>query len=250
MIAAWLRSDFKNSNGRGDWLVYPETAGWDLLLAHRDGYQIGVEAKLSLNAKVLAQALVGSNNEWRQTGPDYRAVLVPEGKCQHHMIEIAAALGVRVLTVHEPDPSARYHAHYFVSLPNEASSYGAWPNWLPERRCELPDYIPDVEAGTAAPVMLTPWKVKAIKLLVILQRRGHVTRADMRALQISPTRWTDHYNGFLARSADGYVACAATPDLRVQHPRNWAEIEADADKWATAAGIEGWPVVGADALSD
>ena len=38
------------------WIAYAETAGWDLLLVAPSGHQMGVQAKLSLNAKVIAQA--------------------------------------------------------------------------------------------------------------------------------------------------------------------------------------------------
>ncbi|TIU81425.1 MAG: hypothetical protein E5W01_20510, partial [Mesorhizobium sp.] len=43
-----------------DWTAYPETAGFDILLVRgADGAQIGVEAKMTLNAKVLMQAVEG-----------------------------------------------------------------------------------------------------------------------------------------------------------------------------------------------
>jgi hypothetical protein len=233
MVATWLRTDFRNVNGRAQWLVYPETAGWDLLLVHEDGYQVGVQAKLSLNAKVLAQTLIGQHNEWRQTGPDYRAVMVPADKCQQHMGSIAAALGVVIMKVYPEERGLYRHPN----LPDEGSNYAAWPNWMPEARCPLPEYVPDVAAGCASPVQLTLWKVKAIKLMILLERRGHVTRADMKALQISPTRLTDHYQGFLGRGENGYVRIARTPDLKVQHPTNWAQIEADFDKWGAAFDV-------------
>lgn len=58
-----------------EWIVYPETAGWDILLVHRiGGWQIGVEAKQTLNAKVLCQAIDGVR--YNADGPDFRAVLV------------------------------------------------------------------------------------------------------------------------------------------------------------------------------
>jgi hypothetical protein len=53
----------------------------------------------------------------------------------------------------------------------------------------------------------------------------------MKALGISPTRWTDRFYGYLDPTGSGYVRNDRTPDLRRQHPRNWAEIEADFDAW-------------------
>ena len=36
------------------WTAYPETAGFDILLGREvDGFQIGIQAKLRLNAKVI-----------------------------------------------------------------------------------------------------------------------------------------------------------------------------------------------------
>ena len=50
----------------GDWICYPETAGFDILLQRKaDDVQIGVEAKLKLNAKVIARMLV---SQWDGAG--------------------------------------------------------------------------------------------------------------------------------------------------------------------------------------
>jgi hypothetical protein len=228
LVQDWLAL-LKEQDRKQDWTVYPETAGWDVLLVHRNGSQIGIEAKLSLNAKVLAQALDGSTSYWNPNGPDYRAVLVPEGKVQHHMGSLARALGVTVLR-HSPKDGG--HGYRYIDLPTgEAWSSREWPNWCPAERCKLPDYVPDVEAGHSAPVQLTDWKVRAIKLLIVLERRGYVTRADMKALQISPTRWCDSWHGFLARDPRGFIRCERTPDLKAQHPVNWAQIDADFQAW-------------------
>lgn len=216
------------------WTVYHETAGWDLLLAHPNGVQVGIEAKLSLNAKVLEQALPG---RWADAcGPDYRAVLVPWDGLQNHLEILAKHLGIVVLTVRSYKGWNRTVQHSVRPLlPDERSnrSLGDWPNWCPAKRCALPDYVPDVSGGKAAPVALTPWKIKAIKLLILLERRGFVTRKDMAALQISPSRWTDHWHGFLTAGGNGgYVRCDRTPDLKAQHPTNWDQIEADFAKWS------------------
>ena len=125
------------------------------------------------------------------------------------------------------------------ACPTKKSTYGAedWPNWCPAERCAIPDYVPDVSGGKASPVQLSPWKIKAIKLLVLLDRNGAVTRQDMKAIQISASRWTDHWHGFLSPGPDGgYIRNGRTPDLRTQHPKNWAEIESDFDRWSRGAG--------------
>lgn len=226
---------------RDGWVAYHETAGWDLLLVNPAGLQVGFEAKLSLNAKVLEQALPGV---WTDTnGPDYRAVLVPADSCQHHLTTIARHLGIVVVTVTpgKREPYSTRYPHFHPSLPDESYSWlhRDWPNWCPVERCKLPEYVPDVTGGKAAPVQLSPWKIKAVKLLILLERHGSVSRRDMKALGISPTRWTDHYAGFLSPGPEGYVRNTRTPDLRAQHPTNWAQIEADFDRWSKDVGIAG-----------
>ncbi len=122
-----------------------------------------------------------------------------------------------------------------------------WPHWLPAKRCPLPEYIPDVTGGHASPIALTAWKIKAIRLMILLDRRGFVTRQDMNALQISAARWTDGYHGFLARDPGrgGYVRCDRTPHLRAQHPVNFAQIEADFAKWGAGFDVTPAPAQGA-----
>ena len=210
------------------WTVYPETAGWDLLLVHKNGFQLGLEAKLTLNNKVVAQALKGQSSYWCKTdGPDYRGVLVPNIGKQQHLGEICQALGIGIITMGTED----HGICHFIDLPYD-SEYCRWPNWGSMQRCPLPDYIPDVEAGRASPIQLTDWKVRAIKLSIILDRRGWITRDDFRAVKISPTRWTAHAYGFLIHTHPGqYERSSRTPDFRAQHPVNYAQIEADAAEW-------------------
>lgn len=223
----------RNPSAAPPWTVYHETAGWDLLLVHQVyGYQIGVEAKLSLNAKVLEQAL--PSYLFETDGPDFRAVLVPGDGIQRHMKTIAIHLGLTIISV-----SRSGMDHFFAhphGLPEVESYYSTreWPNWFPAKRCKLPDYVPDVVGGKPSPVLMSPWKVKAMKLLIILERRGYVTRQDMAQLEISPSRWTDSFNGLLQRGAGGYIRCGRTPDFKSLHPTVWAQIEADYKDWAPA----------------
>lgn len=228
MVREFVAAVEKDQRNRNPWTIYPETAGWDLLLVHRDGYQVGIEAKLILNAKVIEQALSNADHSfWGMEGPDYRAVLVPEGKIQNHLSKICTHIGIGVIKM-----SRRWFQPH-MALPDEASNYRPWPNWCPSRRCTLPDYVPDVEGGHSAPLRLTIWKIKAIKLCILLERRGYVTRADFKALQISPTRWTAAGYGMLNRDVvrKVFIRGDRTPDYRKEHPRNFAEIEADFDKW-------------------
>jgi hypothetical protein len=223
------------------WTIYREACDWDLMLAEEgSGVQIGIEAKLCLNIKVLNQALSGSSNErWQTSGPDYRAVLVPRGgRNGAELGLICDRLGLTVLGIYDMRPySAEPEWHLSDQLPDQDDPtdfcMDGWHWWAPLERCKLPDYVPDVPAGVASPLKLTEWKIRAIKLWILLDRRGHVTRADMKALGLSQSRFCDRFHGMLKPdpSAGGYVRHDASPDFRAQHPRNYAEIEADFEKW-------------------
>ncbi|MGX9145916.1 hypothetical protein [Mesorhizobium sp. 128a] len=224
------------------WTAYAETAGYDILLVRdADGLQIGVEAKLRLNAEVVLQA----SKEWGYNpqipAPDFRAALVPAGKHVGGMAEICAMLGITVISMTHPQDhtESRYGWRppaFRPDLPDKnTNQYWSgkehdWYDRCPAARCTLPDYVPDVGAGHPAPVALTNWKIRAIKLLIIMERRGYVTKADFKHVKIDPSRWT---RDWLERGVERgqFVIGKYTPDLKAQHPTNWAQIEADFEKW-------------------
>ena len=223
------------------WTSYPETAGFDILLVADDGFQIGIEAKMRTNAKVISQA-VESLSDCCLPGPDCRAILVPAGKVGSFrgicrllaitVIECGRREDIWLRNV-KPGPWA-----FMPRLPSETgrNSYSAerdWHQWCPVKRCPVPDYVPDVVAGVPAPLRLTAWKIKAIKILILLERRGFVTRHDFKALGFDPRRWIVPAYGWLTTQRRGvYVAGPNLPDLRRAHPTNYPEIEADFEKWA------------------
>jgi hypothetical protein len=170
---------------------------------------------------------------------------------QHHLTRIAFHLGITIIrcSPEEVIEGSKQSARHWPMLPNfECWDDDNWPHWCPAAQLRLPDYVPDVVGGHSAPVKLTPWKVKAIHLLILLERNGAVSRRDMKGLGISPTRWTDHFQGFLRPGPNGgYVACGRTPDLKAQHPTNWAEIEADFDTWIKDVGVQATLAFGPDA---
>ncbi len=194
-----------------------------------DGFQIGVQAKLTLNAKVVRQACeAGGQDGLAAPSPDCRAILVPKGAVGDDMAEICRLLGLTVLAVGD----AR-HGSFTPALPRLKQD-GAGKEWFergPSRRIELPDHVPDVEAGVPAPLRLTAWKIKAIRIAVTLERRGFVLRDDFKHHKIDIRRWIAPRTGWLVRKAPGWVRGPGLPDLRAQHPRNWSQIEAAYDKW-------------------
>lgn len=222
------------------WLVYSETGGFDIVLSRiSDGLQIGIEAKLTLNAKVIDQVTEGYWGVTRE-GPDMRAVLIPWGRAGSFS-RICQLLGITVI---EQSSKAQYQSWWHSNkekfrpqLPDNAKRdyywlSDGWHEWMPGKRLTLPDYIPDVAAGRSAPTQLTEWKIKAIKLSIILEKRGYVLRSDFGHLKLSASRWIVPH-GMLQRTEikGRYIAGKYTPNFRKAHPRNYAEIEADYEKW-------------------
>jgi hypothetical protein len=241
MCAEFTRQ-LKNGRYRKEWTAYAETAGFDMLLVHGSGMQIGVEAKLSLNVKVLTQALPEPWQESKGIGPDFRAVLVPRDASQVGLGAISARLGLTIISVwpeHQVKDGGRVISSGFApSLPSDDWHDYRWFDWCPAERCRLPDFIPDVEAGHPAPVKLTSWKIGAIKLAVLLERRGFLTPHDFKHVNVSSSRWTQ--SNWLQRGPErGVWLKGKLPDFRAQHPTNFAQIEADFEKWAPPKATTG-----------
>jgi len=167
-----------------EWTAYAETEGWDILLAHHDGTQIGIQAKLKFNMKVLEQS-VESGLGWEATGPDYRAVLVPDGQGS---VEICNALGLTLI---------RPHRHWNKGYEfNPGLDYRSWERWHfsnPEKRHELPRFVPDVAAGSSAPCQLTKWKIGALEICAVLEIAGIVTRQDFKRAGVDHRRWVESW---------------------------------------------------------
>lgn len=209
-----------------EWTAYPETCGWDILLVRRsDGFQVGVEAKLNLNAKVICQAAESiSHHQVDAPGPDCRAVLVPAGK---NRTDFAGLLNLLGLVVIRPCSFGGCSPR----LPDDGYwNSRSWPEFAPARRHQLPDYIPDVVAGSSAPVSLTEWKISAIKIVILLEKRGYVTRADFAKFKISMSRWTQMR--WLVSPERGKWVAGSLPDFRAQHPVNFNQIYVDFDTWS------------------
>jgi hypothetical protein len=216
------------------WTAYPETGGFDILLVRAaDGMQIGVEAKLKLNAKVIGQA-AESTDFYSVAGPnpDCRAVLVPDG-VGGDLAEVCRLLGITVIRMRHGPEARHYSSAFHPELPKISANYWDAKGWYercPAKRIELPDWIPDVVAGDSAPVALTHWKIGAIKLVITLQRRGYLTRQDFVHFRISMSRWTQE-RWLVKDGQGGWIAGPYLPDFKAQHPVNFDQIAADYEKW-------------------
>lgn len=206
------------------WTAYAETEGWDILLVGSDGTQIGVQAKLKFNMKVLHQTIPDSWAElWHETGPDFRAILLPRAEGSE---TICRALGITMFrsvydwrdepTKFEPDIKLGARQPYMAE---------GWHWWCPKKRHELPAYVPDVVAGASGPTQLTKWKIAALKVCALLELRGHVTRADFKRIGIDHRRWTGP-DGWLDIKDGAYVR-GARLDFDRLHPTVYQQVLAD-----------------------
>lgn len=196
------------------WTAYAETAGWDILLVAEDGTQIGVQAKLKANLKVLAQCVPQAWEAWHDRGPDYRAVLVPDSDSSYE--GICAALGLMVFR-----PGSRREFTPGLGLEHWN---GGWHYWSPRQRCEVPEFVPDVVAGASAPVQLTKWKIAALRIVATLELRGFVTRADFKEQRIDPRRWTGPGGWLLPSGQPGQFIRGPGLDFDRQHPSIYAQV--------------------------
>lgn len=205
-FAEWVRAGHMPICG--PWTVYPETGDFDLLLVHEDGRQIGIEAKLRFNLKVLSQAIP---SPWSAgVGPDHRAVLVPS--VPDGMVPIATMLGLVIF-----ENRGRGAGFACSGWPDN------WFDWFPMERCPLPDTVPEVAAGVPSPIRLTPWKQGALHVLALLEVHGEVTAEQVRQCGIDPRRWCAS-DGFLKQgSRRGYWRRGDhMPNFAEQHPGAYA----------------------------
>lgn len=226
-------------NALPGWTCYPETAGFDVLVVHEDGRQIGVEAKLKLNAKVADQILPDA---WAircgAPGPDHRLVIVGDiTDASLGIVKMLEALGVAVL---KPYMQRRYKKdnglREFETFPDfQLDGWMrrgfAWQpqldDWNPTERCKVPIVVPDVPAGVPAPLRFTPWKEAALKVLIQLRRQGFITAKQITQHGISSTIWTQGPTAWLQKGAvtGQWVAGDRLPAFDEQHPEAYAKLQ-------------------------
>ena len=223
-----------------DWIAYPEWGGFDILLSGPGGVQVGIEAKLALNAKVVDQ-IMGADGTYAATlpGPDFRAVLVPE-YATAGLARLCGRLGVTVVKIALMErrgamygtPRRGYQVNpYTPQLPDPQNGWAdRWYDQVPWARVPLPEVVPDNAAGCSAPTRLTDWKIKAMKIAIVLETRGFVTRHDFKSLGISMSMWTQR-SWIIGGEIRGQWVASNIPDFRRQHPINFEEIAALREKW-------------------
>lgn len=210
---------------RNSYRCYPETADFDILAVDGDGWQIGIEAKLRMNVKVISQALPRYSAE---IGPDHRAVLVPS--MDSELREFCGFVGLEVFYCMTRWTDRRGLRHQFDR--DRRWRHEAMFDWNPKRRCDLPDYMPDVPAGVPSPIRLTPWKISALKVLARIEISGWITRKEIAVFGIDPRRWTAGDGWLLPLDGDPkrggrWRRGDRCPKFDQQHPEVYAQIRAE-----------------------
>jgi hypothetical protein len=246
-----LCATFAETTPKG-WTVYNETAGFDMVLVHESGAQVGVEAKLVLNPKVLVQ-VSDLYSHLHRPGPDFRAVLVAK-VTNSDLVDIARLLGITLMFVGKDDrnttsygvnrrPKSRVWSK--PELPEVQPlkeqrwlNHRHWIDRAPLQRLYLPEYVPDVPAGDKSPVILGAWKIKAIKVCVWVEKQGEITRAHFKALDIDPSRWM---TGHWLKKGDRRGVWVAGPQFpaaqyKRMHPKVYDAVDSDFEKWTKEAG--------------
>lgn len=232
-------------NGQPGWTCYPETGGFDIVVAHESGRQIGVEAKLRLNAKVADQILPSdASQRYTQQGPDHRLVIVASiteanagiAKMLGHLgVEVwVPRIGERIGAGYRIEPYAEFGVREKLWKDEEVSSeprhyggrdathfYTGMFDWNPIERLQLPDVAPSLPAGVPCPIQLTPWKQAALRVLARLRVQGSITAREITAEGCSPSMWTQRW---LDRGAvrGGWVETDRLPKFDEQHPDVYA----------------------------
>jgi len=200
---------------------YAEWGGWDILLVHPKGWQIGIQAKLRLNAEVIGQA--APDDYWfvhEQQGPDFRAVLVPG---LNPLAGLASRLGLVVFHAANytrgafwPDIIPRWSQRGSDVVPSD------WLDWNPASRHDLPATPTDSVAGSSAPVSLTPWKLRALDVLAELALKGTITAKRIKDLGVDPGRWTTYRWLEPGEKRGDWLRAPKCPAFDEQHPSAYA----------------------------
>lgn len=240
-----------------EWTCYPEAAGFDVLVVHSDGRQIGVEAKLALNAKVADQILPHHYDDNSEApGPDYRMVIVSKiTDASAGIVKMLGRLGVTVLLprsswTKDGDKFTFDLAHKLLEVSGRTPFYDRYMfDWNPPERCQVPIMVTNLPAGVPAPVRLTPWKESALKVVALLRSQGFITAKQITGHGIGVTAWTQAPGSKPAWLAKGairgtWVETEHLPAFDKQHPEVYA-LAVEGIKTAQAAsGLTAQPELG------
>lgn len=222
------------------WTCYPEAAGFDVLVVHDDGRQIGVEAKLTLNAKVADQILPNHGDDFfGRAGPDHRIVIVSKiTEASAGIAKMLHRLGVKVLIPRDAWERTGYVRRFdledsLLTLEDRDVFFGRELlfDWSPAQRCQVPAVVSDLPAGVPSPIRLTPWKEAAIKVVALMRSQGFITVKQIAAHGMGANKWTqsgDEKSAWLAKGSTRgqWLETEHMPAFDKQHPDLYAiEVE-------------------------
>lgn len=186
------------------WTVYPECGAWDLVLVwERDdealgdigprsvryGDQVAVEAKTRANFKAICQCADRgptpcSSTTYARATPNWIAVLAPS--IPNGFGTVAGLIGYETIDLEAVEGRA-------------ADEWRRGPSWRPnskhrmdpEKRLWTPPIVPDVAGGQPSPSALTPWRIAALRMCVVLRHRGWVSKHDFDDAGFGRGLWRD-----------------------------------------------------------
>ncbi len=198
------------------WDVFPEVAGFDLVLVWNGsrpapsanrydgtqiaaidvGFQLGIDAKLRANIDVLDQCAGRVEDSDRR--PDAAAVLVPVAS--REFCRVAHRIGLRVLELRHCRSTPE---EYSVRPRTRIEPCPVGPLWLyrgiaspAPGRLAMPPVPLQGSGGRASPRVLSPWRVGALRVVLMLDRAGKITRAEAKPFGIDLSDWATR--GWLA----------------------------------------------------
>ena len=200
-LASYARND--------KWIVYPEQGGWDLLLV-RNSIQVGIQAKLRPNIKLLSQSIVPEEYD----GPHYRAIAVGN-LTQAERIDITKI--TKELRLVFIDMSI--HPTYWLYNSLSVAPIRHYRHF-PKKPLWIPPFVPDLPAGVPSPKNVSPWKVSAVKLEIIAMNKGWVSIIDARDVvnQEVPEKSQGSYPRTLLKT---YFTCTNERDPRKPRCKKW-----------------------------
>lgn len=231
------------------WVPYPEIEDWDVVLV-RGGIQVGIQAKLRFNTKVVSQALRGlpgiDENQRRHRGPHYRAIAIPLKKTSaDDAYRVGRMCRLLVIDMHRsPDLG------FFAGWRHVTRDPLQWRNarvnwryyrWRPDETLWIPPAVPDIPAGVQSPRTVGRWQIAACWMEMQYRERGYVSLVDAReAIKLFEGDWRPHT--MLAR----YWQCIGKQDGRAgaQRCRKWHMNSWQRENPPSVQYPEAWAMIG------
>ncbi len=190
----------KESLEGSGWRVYTETNGFDLWAiagadgpGWKEGDTMGLEAKMAANIKVICQAADLEKGRGRCIpqaelhGPHFRVAAVPRATYDFGLL--CRSLGVKVWECSAFDYAIGVGNHWRKRV-RDIKLLGA-RRFEPRTVPKEPDIKIDVPAGVPCPRKVTPWKIKAVTLMLRLKAGERLTSAEIAAAGMTAGTFRD-----------------------------------------------------------